>query len=1056
MHQQIEHANGAVWYVATSLLTAFCWPQSHSALPLSLDYQMAAVLLRLPSIIRSEKYQLINPHAHIAYINHVQKEEQAEKILDRLIVEANNRQDSALAVNHNLSDFVDDDVDHEDNDNEEEIPPQLNVQDPQSTLYQLGYMHKYPITEGKKTYKILFPQCSLYPNRGQRLKHLNRLGYAALIKFNEPSSAQRKILEEFQFSEGFLLHGLAVQTIMQKQRTPLVIRKPPRYPGKRPDANSPTFANWLARANSYAEFYLVLFRPEPDCCENNQRNLYDYTWDALDSFVHSLEHDNSIISKFRLVAMHVRSRGFITSFQAKLILTKYRGRERDLWTRQQMMTWEVQAAWERQMHSHNDILEQYAFEMKHKNLSGEKTQHLQRRLSQDTQLRDAYCSTFNPHVASHSDDYLPFPTTNKQPPFNIAGTAAHIQHKGTCIRHFDTEGLPPTADLSRKKYSYHLCPILQRKHKHRKVLSKFNEQQWELYNLYKDYFKTPHNEAKPVPQIVMLHGGAGTGKSTLLNAILDYAEFNKKDTLRTAFNGINAIHIGGDTTHSVLYLKGDDANTLSGLLIHELDKFREIMGGVILIVVDELSNQAPYHLAKLSKACQQLMNNELPFGGIPIILCGDLIQLEPVKAGASFANAVIQMCENVWCTPSNNLRKKMVRRQLTKEKNMERRRKNNDPDKEKNPYDPTHPFAVGANIIRHARLFELTEQVRSKDKEHSAFVTNLYNCRQTTMQELCKIPVLSKKDFFNPESPWFAAPVLVLTHREQFTINHVAAVRFAKAKGKPVIRWKAWATNWKQSPDENVRHQAYRDPCFYEYFVQDGPAFLTARISKQLGLVNARPLTCHSISMKEDDQQAALEARIQSSVPGEIITLPIEPLSVNMQLNINDFSNEQLQNLEHFRINIDGNNHIYSHQQEEVNSTYTDTEPLPSIATAQPIDINTANFTIPKKKPAQPDKPLEPKQPPPFIIPITAGLGKLVKEVPVYGNDVIKPSIIDIRAKFPFQLSFAITVNKSEGQTMPNAILALSYRQHTPFNVDHRRLTLEARVLRSAITTDFS
>ena len=173
---------------------------------------------------------------------------------------------------------------------------------------------------------------------------------------------------------------------MPKQRTPLVIRKPPRHPGNRPNNGSPLFANWLSRANSYAEFFLVLFRPEPDCCENNQKNLYDYSWDALESFVHSLMHDNSIISKFRLVAMHIRSRGFITSFHAKLILTKYRARERDLWTRQQIMEWETRAAWERQMHSHNDILDQYAFEIKHKNLGGEKTQQLQRRLWQDTQL----------------------------------------------------------------------------------------------------------------------------------------------------------------------------------------------------------------------------------------------------------------------------------------------------------------------------------------------------------------------------------------------------------------------------------------------------------------------------------------------------------------------------------------------------------------------------------------------------------------------------------------------------------------------------------------------
>ena len=65
---------------------------------------MAAVLLKLPNIIRSEQYQYINPHSHIAYIDHVQKQEQTEKILDSLIEEANDRRDASLALDQNQND----------------------------------------------------------------------------------------------------------------------------------------------------------------------------------------------------------------------------------------------------------------------------------------------------------------------------------------------------------------------------------------------------------------------------------------------------------------------------------------------------------------------------------------------------------------------------------------------------------------------------------------------------------------------------------------------------------------------------------------------------------------------------------------------------------------------------------------------------------------------------------------------------------------------------------------------------------------------------------------
>ena len=252
------------------------------------DYQMAAYLLRLPSIIRSEQYSMLNPLAHIAYIHYVAKQKQTDKILDKLIEEANDKMDSAAKVDHSINSFVveneEEDMDEyeydieqdeeitldseimDDNSTEQQeivieptAQPERKVEDPKSILYQLGYMENFPVKEGKKTYRMIFPQCSRYANRGQKLKHMNQIEYNALIKFKEPSQSENKRLEEFQFSEGYQLHGIAVQTIMAKQRTPMVIRKPPRHPGKEPDKDSPKYNTWLKNANEYAEFYLVLF-----------------------------------------------------------------------------------------------------------------------------------------------------------------------------------------------------------------------------------------------------------------------------------------------------------------------------------------------------------------------------------------------------------------------------------------------------------------------------------------------------------------------------------------------------------------------------------------------------------------------------------------------------------------------------------------------------------------------------------------------------------------------------------------------------------------------------
>ena len=771
---------------------------------------MAAVLLGLPSIIRSEPYGIINPHAHIGYITHVQRQEDADKILDSLIAEANQQQDASSTTDHGReSDFI---VDDGEQDEDEQQVVRTKLHDPKAILYELGFIDKFSWKEDDDdttTYRHLFPQCSLYGNRGQHLKHISRIEYASLVTFSKPSKSESRRSDEFAFGDGFLLNGLAVQKIMAKQRTPLVIRKPPRHPGKRPSTRSKRYESWLENANRYAEFFLVLFRPEPDCYEKKHVNTYEYTWDALESFVNDLEQDNSIISKFRLMAMHTRMKGFVTSFRSKLILTKYRSRDADKWNRRQLQDWETRDAWERKEGEVNKIIDQYLFKVQHNDLGVQKTNRLHRKLAHSTKVTDAFAETFNAHKASYSNSYKPFPTRNMQRPCTFADTPPDIQDMGTRIRRFDKEGLPPTAAY-KKPYSYHLLPNTTRRRKHRESLKDFKPRQRELYELYKNYLKNPNKATSAPPPIVMLHGGAGTGKSTLLKAILDYAHFKKIDTVRSAFNSINALHIRGETTWLLLYMDGSDKNNFQGMGNNDIPKFRTTIEKTKLIVVDELSNQAPWHLAKLDKSCQQARNSDLPFGGIPVILCGDLMQLEPVRAGLSFPAAVIEMCENVWCKPSS----KHLRYMRAKENKKKKTEQDEDPDLKPKRFDKQHPFHRGASIIRNARLFQLEEQVRSDDPQHAKFVTKLFRCKRPRMEELRAIPLLTENDFSDPTSPWFKAPILVLTHRERHSLTHYAAIRYAKATGRPVICWKSHTENWKQAPPEHLKHKAYNTRAF--------------------------------------------------------------------------------------------------------------------------------------------------------------------------------------------------------------------------------------------------
>ena len=82
----------------------------------------------------------------------------------------------------------------------------------------------------------------------------------------------------------------------------------------------------------------------------------------------------------------------------------------------------------------------------------------------------------------------------------------------------------------------------------------------------------------------------------------------------------------------------------------ELQDFWVQLNDAVLIIINEVSNQSPFHLAKLSFACQEATDNfEEAFGGLHVILARDFIQLDPVKAGYSFPAMVMLMCENIWC-----------------------------------------------------------------------------------------------------------------------------------------------------------------------------------------------------------------------------------------------------------------------------------------------------------------------------------------------------------------------------------------------------------------------
>jgi len=123
--------------------------------------------------------------------------------------------------------------------------------------------------------------------------------------------------------------------------------------------------------------------------------------------------------------------------------------------------------------------------------------------------------------------------------------------------------------------------------------------------------------------LIFVTGGAGTGKSTLIRWLMHAF---KGMVLLGAPTGIAAINIGGKTLHSLCMLP--PAWVLpSDIKIAYRNK--EVRKAKILII-DEISMVNPNILDAVDLFFRKNRSNDAPFGGLIVIVVGDLYQLPPV------------------------------------------------------------------------------------------------------------------------------------------------------------------------------------------------------------------------------------------------------------------------------------------------------------------------------------------------------------------------------------------------------------------------------------------
>ena len=136
---------------------------------------------------------------------------------------------------------------------------------------------------------------------------------------------------------------------------------------------------------------------------------------------------------------------------------------------------------------------------------------------------------------------------------------------------------------------------------------------------------------------MIIHGGAGSGKSTLIHAISQQVnsilrrEGDDPDcpyVVLSAYTGTAAANIEGQTLHTLFSFNfGAGYMSLSDKM---RDEKRILYKNLKMLIIDEISLVDADMFYKIDMRLRELTQIDLPFGNVAIFVLGDLMQMRPI------------------------------------------------------------------------------------------------------------------------------------------------------------------------------------------------------------------------------------------------------------------------------------------------------------------------------------------------------------------------------------------------------------------------------------------
>lgn len=169
------------------------------------------------------------------------------------------------------------------------------------------------------------------------------------------------------------------------------------------------------------------------------------------------------------------------------------------------------------------------------------------------------------------------------------------------------------------------------------------------------------NYLRTIPSgITFVHGKAGCGKTTLIKKFV--SEISGCQIL-TPTNLAASLYHGARTIHSFFYGVLDNLDegyqNPQNLLPAKTDAFRVRLFGIRMFIIDEISMVRADLFEMMNQICQKAMNNSNPFGGIPLVVVGDMFQLPPIVSNDAVLEFLKQEYGGIYFFNSHVIQKEM-------------------------------------------------------------------------------------------------------------------------------------------------------------------------------------------------------------------------------------------------------------------------------------------------------------------------------------------------------------------------------------------------------------